>query len=75
MKLIDLLCKASAVLHKFGRDEAFCASPPIREYLDEHDRLQRIAENMDKQCHEQARELASAMQQPINIQIQIEKER
>ena len=84
MKLIDLICMAPAVFDKLGAacdrlnalaNEVLPASTSIQEYLDEHDRLQRIAENMDKQCREQAHELASAMQQPINIQIQSEKER
>ena len=75
MKLIDLLCKASAVLDKFDRGEAFCASPSIQEYLDEHDRIQRISDEANRQIKDLARDFAAPCQQPISIRIQIEKER
>ena len=84
MKFIDLLCMAPAVFDKLGAacnrlndlaNEILPASTSIREYLDEHDRIQRIAEDMNRQFEEQARDFAAAVQQPINIQIQIEKER
>lgn len=84
MKLIDLLCMAPAVFDKIGAacdrlnafaDEVLHASPSIQEYLDEHDRIQRIAEEANRQFRDQARGFAAAVRQPISIQIQIEKER
>lgn len=84
MKLIDLLCMAPAVFDKIGAacdrlnafaDEVLTASPSIQEYLDEHDRIQSISDEANRQIKDLARDFAAPCQQPISIQIQIEKER